>query len=448
MNYIRLTNLTNTYPQPGNYIPQAIGDATLFGIYEETNRIDFKLADFSEVIPVKDISTRFIIAVTYDKSESTIVDEDEFEIDTPLDVNNNEKIDTNPQKRDSIIDRLIGLSKKSKRKKKIKLGAKIAGAIGAAVLAPGLLTVGAIAFGFGRAKKRKQARASAALAQRQSSEDVVVKPTKTPLGITKVKDRNTAIAKRNERRDRIFGTNKNVENSSSFLKKEKLVSDSNTSKERIFSDLKITNNDTIATKLFCSEQYYNDLKSAKSSGNPYFINFSFKPEFLIEINALPLIQLMDSFLDAELTNGVLMKRNNYLVDGNVDFEKLAQYINWVVSKPTLAEIDTDGVIPANLLSEYEKGDFDKKLGKWNTAPDQKSNTTADTSDNNTTSNANTGTSSGYPPVGRAGTYTGEIVDVDGDPFVWLGSFWRPTRTGGNGNGNSGGSGGDGNRGQL
>jgi hypothetical protein len=435
MNYIRLTNLTNTYPQPGNYIPQAIGDATLFGIYEETNRVDFNLVDFSEVIPVKNISTRFIIAVTYDKGESTIVDEDESEIDTPLDVNNNEKIDTNPQKSDSIIDKFIGISKKSKRKKKVKLAAKIAGAIGAVALAPGLLTVGAIAFGFGRIKKRKQERANSALAQRQSSEDIVVKPTPNPLGITQQKDKNRAIARRNERRDRIFGTTKNVENSSSISKKEQLTSDSNTSKQRIFSDLKITNNDNVATKLFCSEQYYNDLKSAKSLGNPYFINFSFKPEFLIEVNALPLIELMDSFLDAELTNGVLMKRNNYLIDGNIDFEKLAQYVNWVVSKPTLAEIDTNGVIPANLLCEYEKGDFDKKSGKWNTAPNQTSNTTTDTSTNNTTANT---TQSEYPPVGRVGTTTGEIVDVDGDSYVWLGSFWRPIGGGASGDSGPGG----------
>ena len=96
MNYIRLQSLTNRYPQAGNYIPQKTGNSTLFGIYEETNRIDFKLSDFSEVIPIDDVSTRFIFAVTHDSSLSQIVDEDANLIETKLDVSITPKVSTNP----------------------------------------------------------------------------------------------------------------------------------------------------------------------------------------------------------------------------------------------------------------------------------------------------------------------------------------------------------------
>ena len=440
MNYIRLTNLTNKYPQIGNYIPQINGGATLFGLYEETNKIDFKLADFSEVIPIKNVSTRFIFAVTYDKSFTQVVDGDGLKIETPLDVNQNDKV--NSSKDDTVIDSFIGSAESSKRKKKRGLLGKIAAtAVGVAVGGP----IVAVALGIRRNQIRKKQKANAGLLNRESTPDEVISPAPNPLTGSQSKLLNSSIARRKERRDRLFGTKTNLENSTSTTQKPELIGDSNISKKRIFSDLKVINNDTIATKLFCSENYYNDLKSAKLSGNPYFINFSFKPEFIIEVNTMPLIELMDSFLDSELNNGVLMKRNNYILDGNLDFEKLVQYVNWVVSKPALAEVDTNGVIPANLLCEYEKGDFDKKSGKWSTSVKQESNTTADTSNDNTTSNTNTGTPSVYPPVGRAGTTTGEIVDVDGDSYVWLGSYWRPTRTGG---GNSGGSGGSGGRGQL
>ena len=49
MDYIRLQNLTNKYPQIGNYIPRPTGDAILYGLYDETNKIDFKLKEFEKV---------------------------------------------------------------------------------------------------------------------------------------------------------------------------------------------------------------------------------------------------------------------------------------------------------------------------------------------------------------------------------------------------------------
>jgi hypothetical protein len=453
MDYIRLTNLTNTYPKPGNYIPYLYGDGALFGVYADVNKIDFKFTDFSEVIPIKGISTKYIFAVTYDKFLSDTIDEDENVVESKLDIDNLQKSVNTPT--DTVLDKFIKKSDSSKRKKKTKLFgkiARIAGVVAVTAIAPGLLTVGGIATALNRNKKRKQERATKSLAERENSEELETKPSRpTPLGVTNNKNLNKLIGTRNERRNRIFGNNtSSLENSTSLTKKPDLISDNNKIKPRIFSDLKISNKESVETKLFCSQDYLDNLTDAKRSANVYFVNFSFKPEFVVEINSIALLQIMDSYLDAELENGVLMKRNNYLVDGSIDFDKLLTYVDWVLSKPKLSEIDTDGVIPANLLCEYERGTFDKKTGKWDVSVIQKSNTTV-TETNPVETNNST-----FPPVGRAGTYTGEIIDLNGEFYVWTGTIWRPTRPDnrnntGAGGGNSGGGnsgGGYGRRGQL
>jgi hypothetical protein len=453
MDYIRLTNLTNTYPKPGNYIPYLYGDGALFGVYADVNKIDFKFTDFSEVIPIKGISTKYIFAVTYDKFLSDTIDEDENVVESKLDIDNLQKSVNTPT--DTVLDKFIKKSDSSKRKKKKGLFgkiARIAGVVAVTAFAPGLLTVGGIATALNRNKKRKQERATKSLAERENSEELETKPSRpTPLGVTKNKNLNKLIGTRNERRNRIFGNNtSSLENSTSLTKKPDLISDNNKIKPRIFSDLKISNKESVETKLFCSQDYLDNLTDAKRSANVYFVNFSFKPEFVVEINSIALLQIMDSYLDAELENGVLMKRNNYLVDGSIDFDKLLTYVDWVLSKPKLSEIDTDGVIPANLLCEYERGTFDKKTGKWDVSVIQKSNTTV-TETNPVETNNST-----FPPVGRAGTYTGEIIDLNGEFYVWTGTIWRPTRPDnrnntGAGGGNSGGGnsgGGYGRREQL
>jgi hypothetical protein len=459
MNYIRLQNLTNTYPQPGNYIPFKSGDSALFGIYQETNKIDFKISDFSEVIPVSGVSTRFIFAVTYDKTLSQIVDSDDNVIDTKLDINNLKQKSTSGST-DTKLDKFIKESNSSKRKKKKGLLGRIAKAAVDA-LAGNLINsvrgtgdaikntgnaINAVSFGIRRKEIRKQRNSKLSNDNNILSKSAVKAGTNPLTGeFSNMGDTN--IGRKNQKRSKIFGNNfSRVENSTAISKKSELIADDNLSKLRIFSDLKIENKDDIETKLFCSIAYLENLTDSKNSGNPYFVNFSLKPEYMVEVNAIPLLELMDSFSDSELTNGVLMKRNNYIVDGNFDYEKLVKYVDWVVSKPTLSEIDTNGVIPANLLCEYEKGTFDKKTGKWDTSVIQKSNTTAaedDTESNNTNNN-----SSQFPPVGRVGSYTGEIFDLDGEFYAWTGDVWRPTsprnQNGGGSGGASGNFGGSGN----
>jgi hypothetical protein len=73
MKYIRLSSLSNTYPQPGNYIRKITanalaydftsGDSVLYGLYPETNQIPFYLPNLNAVRVIDDVSFRFILKV-------------------------------------------------------------------------------------------------------------------------------------------------------------------------------------------------------------------------------------------------------------------------------------------------------------------------------------------------------------------------------------------------
>lgn len=73
MKYITLPNLSNPYPQPGNYIRKITanalaydftsGDSVLYGLYPETNQIPFYLPNLNAVRVIDNVSFRFILKV-------------------------------------------------------------------------------------------------------------------------------------------------------------------------------------------------------------------------------------------------------------------------------------------------------------------------------------------------------------------------------------------------
>jgi hypothetical protein len=73
MKYIALPNLSNPYPQPGNYIRKITanalaydftsGDSVLYGLYPETNQIPFYLPNLNAVRVIDNVSFRFILKV-------------------------------------------------------------------------------------------------------------------------------------------------------------------------------------------------------------------------------------------------------------------------------------------------------------------------------------------------------------------------------------------------
>lgn len=172
----------------------------------------------------------------------------------------------------------------------------------------------------------------------------------------------------------------NLKTQSSFVKQNSKGRVSNVASNIDFLS-PLSGETNLQTKLFCSENYYNDLVQSKQDGIPYFINSSFKPAFVITINVSSLISLRNSLTEDEVNDGVLMYRHNFIKDNNIYYESLINYIDWVLTEPTLDEVGENSVIPANLLSEYERGEFDKKTGTFNTDDDQTSNTsTPETND--------------------------------------------------------------------
>jgi hypothetical protein len=71
MQYNRLTRITNKYPQTGNYITTGIGKSSLFGLYDDVNKIDFDLPKLDDITIVPDISIRTLVAIYEDRNDTT-----------------------------------------------------------------------------------------------------------------------------------------------------------------------------------------------------------------------------------------------------------------------------------------------------------------------------------------------------------------------------------------
>ena len=71
MKYIRLPNLTNTYPQTGNYINIDKDKSALFGLYDDINKIDFTYPNIAQIKIVKETSFSSILAIHKNQSDKT-----------------------------------------------------------------------------------------------------------------------------------------------------------------------------------------------------------------------------------------------------------------------------------------------------------------------------------------------------------------------------------------
>lgn len=63
MEYKKLTQLTNTYPQPGNYISTQKDAVTLYGVYDRINKREFTTEDLSRVKVVDGTTFNFILSI-------------------------------------------------------------------------------------------------------------------------------------------------------------------------------------------------------------------------------------------------------------------------------------------------------------------------------------------------------------------------------------------------
>ncbi len=116
---------------------------------------------------------------------------------------------------------------------------------------------------------------------------------------------------------------------------------------------------------YTSVQFYNDLVVSINENNPYFINSAVRTEFLVDMYVDSLLGIHNKQTVLEKQIGVEMRLNLfYNQDGIPDYEKLVEYIDWLVSPSKLEEIEDSGVIPANKLSDYSLGKYNYDTNQW------------------------------------------------------------------------------------
>jgi hypothetical protein len=125
------------------------------------------------------------------------------------------------------------------------------------------------------------------------------------------------------------------------------------------------NNQDTNIKYYTSQQLYSDMEASNIEGNPYFLTQTNNSDFIILVDLEKFISVFEGLKEIENKQGIDMLQNNFLnKDGSIDYTKCMQYLDWVLSKPELDEIDTDGVIPAQKLSKWDVGEYDPILMKW------------------------------------------------------------------------------------
>lgn len=135
------------------------------------------------------------------------------------------------------------------------------------------------------------------------------------------------------------------------------------------------NNEDSNIKYFTSQQFYSDMQASNVEGNPYFLYHALNINFFVLVDLEKFLSIFENLKEVESKQGIKMILNNFIKEDNsVEYDKLMNYLDWVLSKPTLDEIDTDGVILADKLGSWQVGDYDPIMMKW-TFNDGKNNET-------------------------------------------------------------------------
>lgn len=122
-------------------------------------------------------------------------------------------------------------------------------------------------------------------------------------------------------------------------------------------------------RLYTSEKYFKNLEASIRESNPYFINSSFTDIYVVNIFLESFISLFESFIPKEYSAGVVVLKNNFInKDKSIDYDAFVKFLDWVVSPTTLQEIDTNGVIPPQLLINYREFEIDQEKAYY--YPDQ------------------------------------------------------------------------------
>jgi hypothetical protein len=108
-----------------------------------------------------------------------------------------------------------------------------------------------------------------------------------------------------------------------------------------------------SNKIYTSPLYYNQLAASVDESNPYFIEGSFKPEFIVNYTIADISQIINELKVAEKLKNVIVSKNVFILENGVyDYQELVKYIDWVVSPVALNDLGTNNVLPLSEISDY------------------------------------------------------------------------------------------------
>ena len=83
---------------------------------------------------------------------------------------------------------------------------------------------------------------------------------------------------------------------------------------------------------YTSEIYHRDLAASKVSANPYFLNASFDPSYIINIYVKEIVDSLDAYKAAELKLGLNFIRNNFIFFNNSGITGVPKKVNEVAAQ--------------------------------------------------------------------------------------------------------------------
>ena len=121
--------------------------------------------------------------------------------------------------------------------------------------------------------------------------------------------------------------------------------------------VKNKSSETTPFKYFTSPDFFKKLQESINEPNPYFILQALKKEFIVEYSLEDDINTLKDLSKLEAEDMVTVKNHIwFLENGNVDYKKLVQYIDWIVSTPNPLDTANLGVIPVSDIltkADYE-----------------------------------------------------------------------------------------------
>jgi uncharacterized membrane protein YgcG len=124
-----------------------------------------------------------------------------------------------------------------------------------------------------------------------------------------------------------------------------------------------------SNKIYTSPLYYNQLAASVDESNPYFIEGSFKPEFIVNYTIADISQIINELKAAEKLKNVIVSKNVFILENGVyDYQELVKYIDWVVSPVALNDLGTNNVLPLSEISDYTLPEIEKPTNNSENLP--------------------------------------------------------------------------------